>query len=86
MKWPRSKLVQLLIALFLATAVAISTFKPIMDARMAVYVREYPHDGQDSLGAFMDACVIWLVLEIGISVALYVLQRRLFWTRQPIPE
>lgn len=34
-----------------ATAISVLTFRPILDARMTAYVREYPHDGQDSLGA-----------------------------------
>jgi hypothetical protein len=47
------------------------------DWRMAVYVSQYPHDGQDSLGAAMDALAAFIVIELIISILLYRLQRKL---------
>ena len=43
---------------------------------MAIYVRDYPHDGQDSLGAAMDAMMWFVVIEIVSWVLLYRLRRR----------
>jgi hypothetical protein len=43
---------------------------------MAVYVRAYPHDGQDSLGAAMDALGASVLIEIGCSFLFYLLQRK----------
>jgi hypothetical protein len=44
---------------------------------MAMYVRQYPHDGQDSLGAAVDAFAAFIVIELIISILLYRLQRKL---------
>jgi hypothetical protein len=76
-KWPRTLLAHAVIAFIGATILAILTFRPILEMRMATYVRQYPHDGQDSLGAFLDACAAALVIEIGSGFFLFVLQRKI---------
>jgi len=43
---------------------------------MAVYVREYPNDGQDSLGALMDAFGAFVLIEVCCSILFYRLQRK----------
>lgn len=45
---------------------------------MAIYVRDYPHDGQDSLGAAMDAMMWFVVIEIVSWVLLYRLRKKIF--------
>ncbi len=44
---------------------------------MALYVREYPHDGQDSLGAAIDALEAFIAIEVCLSLVLYRIQRKL---------
>ena len=77
MHWPRSRLLQAIISVAGATALAILTFRPILDTRMAVYVREFPHDGQDSLGAAMDAVGAFILIAVCCSILFYLLQRRI---------
>ena len=76
MHWPRSRLLHGLISVVAATALGFLTFGPILNARMAIYVREYPHDGQDSLSALMDALEAFLLIEVCCSILFYWLQRK----------
>ena len=78
MKCLRSSAFQFVIAFIGATTLAVFTFRPILDARMAIYVRDYPHDGQDSLGAAMDAMMWFVVIEIVSWVLLYRLRKKIF--------
>jgi hypothetical protein len=77
MIWPKSRSAHAVLAFVGATLLTISSFRPIFDMRMNQYVVEYPHDGQDSLGAFLDACVAGFLIEIVACVLLFKLQRRL---------
>ena len=74
MRWPRSRIIQALISIAGATTIAPGAFRLIFNARMAVYVREYPHDGQDSLSAAVDALEAFVAIEVCLSVALYLIQ------------
>jgi hypothetical protein len=42
---------------------------------MAAYVREAPHDGQDSLAAAIDALGVFILIEVGGSILFYAAQR-----------
>jgi hypothetical protein len=75
-------LIQGAISIAGATTLAILMFRPIFDARMAVYVRDYPHDGQDSLGALMDALAAFAIIEVCCSLLFYWAQRK-FGRRAP---
>jgi hypothetical protein len=81
MHWPRSRIGQALIAFAGATILVVLTIRPIFDVRMAMYVSQYPHDGQDSLGAAFDAIVASIFIEIVSCVLLYRLQKKLVGRR-----
>ena len=76
-RWPKSRVWHGFIAFVGATILAAVTFRPILDMRMDTYAREYPHDGQSSLGAFFDACSAAFLIEIAAGVLLFKLQRRI---------
>jgi hypothetical protein len=72
-------LFQAVISIAGATILAILTFRPILNARAAVYGREFPHDGQNALGAAFDALEAFVVIEVCCSVLFYFIQRKLVW-------
>jgi len=76
MNWPRSRLLQALISLVGATILAVLTLRPILHARMAVYVRAYPYDGQDALSAAVDALGAFILIEACCSILFYLVQRK----------
>src|SRR5271170_559442 len=74
-KWPKSKSAQAGIA-FLSSAVSTPlVFMWVMRTRMELYVREYPHDGQDSLSAFSDALFASMFTLVGVFAAVFAIQR-----------
>ncbi|ADW67309.1 hypothetical protein [Granulicella tundricola] len=70
------------LAVLLATISVPFIFRSVMNHRMELYVRIYPHDGQDSLGAFFDALTASAFSWIGIIILLLGL-RWLYVTLRP---
>jgi hypothetical protein len=64
-----------MIALSAAILLAICVFKWTDRTQAEQYEREYPHDGQDGLGAFVDAAVAGGLTLFGAFAGFYLLQR-----------
>jgi hypothetical protein len=73
--WPRSHWRQAGIALAIAIPVSIFVFVRVNNTHFERYAREYPHDGQDGLGALMDAFQAGFYTLIGAFLCLFILQR-----------
>jgi hypothetical protein len=73
-KWPKSRFAHASVG---ATILAAASYRPILNMRMNSYIHESPNDGQDSLAAFLDACIATLAIEIGLGVSLFVFQRKI---------
>jgi hypothetical protein len=72
--WPRSRFGQGLIALVAALCVAIPVFVHVNNTHFDRYAKEYPHDGQDGLGALMDAFEIGAVTLVGVFLGTVAVQ------------
>jgi hypothetical protein len=75
MQWPRSGWTQAVIAFMVGLASAICAFKITADHQIALYAREYPHDGQDGLGAVMDGFGAGAFMLLIVFAVLFVVQR-----------
>jgi hypothetical protein len=75
MKWPTSRSTQAAIAFMGAVAISVAVYKWIDETHFARYASEHSHDGQDGLGAFMDALSTASFTMIGAFVVLFVWQR-----------
>lgn len=58
-----------------AVAASFCVFIQTNNSHFERYARQYPHDGQDGLGAMMDAFYAGAWTLIGVSIGLFVLQR-----------
>jgi hypothetical protein len=74
-EWPKSGWAQAGIAFLSALISCVFVFIRINNTHFALYAREYPHDGQDGLGAFMDALQAGALTLIGVFVLVFVVQR-----------
>ena len=75
MKWPKSAWDQACIAGVGALVTAILGARWLYTSRLAQYVSEYPRDGQDGLGAFVDAVEWFPVLLLAAFAFLFIAQR-----------
>lgn len=73
--WPMSRWAQAGIAIAMAIPISLCVFVRINNTHFERYAREYPHDGQDGLGALMDAFQAAFYTLIGAFLALFILQR-----------
>jgi hypothetical protein len=73
--WPRPWWAHALISFAFASVLALLVFIRTNNTHFIRYAKEYPHDGQDGLGALMDAFEAGSVTLIGVFVASFVLQR-----------
>jgi hypothetical protein len=82
-KWPCSRWRQAAISFLFAIACGIFVFVRVNRTHFERYAREYPYDGQDGLGALMDACRAGAWTVAGAFAAMFVLQRLITKFRQP---
>jgi hypothetical protein len=73
--WPSSRGAQAGFSVLAAIGSAIGVFIWTNNSLFAKYAREFPYDGQDSLGAMMGALEVAACTLIGVSIAFYLLQR-----------
>jgi hypothetical protein len=74
-QWPTSRGMHAVIAVMGAAAASIGVFIWTNNTHFERYAREYPHDGQDGLSAFMDALFAGGWTFIGVSIGLFLLLR-----------
>ena len=74
-KWPRSGWSQAGIAFAGALLAAILVYGYINKTHFDLYARQYPHDGQDGLGAMMDALSAGAMTMLVTFVVLFFVQR-----------
>jgi len=74
-QWPRSAWKQDGIALVCATILAMAGCHWTAEAELRYYVRAYPHDGQDGLGAMMDGLTAAFWIELAGFAVIFWLQR-----------
>ena len=72
--WPRSKWAQAGIAFVGASISSVIVFIRVNNTHFALYARQYPHDGQDGLGAFMDALEYGFWTLIGVFLVAFFIQ------------
>ena len=75
--WPKSRLAHACFAFVGATILGVLSFRPILEMRANAYNRESPHDGQNSLAAFIDAGIATSIIELGSGIVFFVLQRKI---------
>jgi hypothetical protein len=74
-KWPVSGWTQAGIAFLAALVSTIVVFIVVNNVLFARYAREFPHDGQDGLGAMMGALEASFATLIGVFVIAFAAQR-----------
>jgi hypothetical protein len=74
-RWPTSRWAQMGIVSLGAFAASLSVFIWTNNAHFKSYAQQYPHDGQDGLGALMDACFAGVWTFVGVLMGLFLLQR-----------
>lgn len=82
-KWPTSRAPQALIAFGVAAVLAVCVFIWTNNASFDRYAQKYPSDGQDGLGALMDAVEAGAATLVGVFFSVFVLQRNLAATEAP---
>jgi hypothetical protein len=75
--WPKSEAAHKALALIGATGIAVISSWLAFRLSFALFVRLYPHDGQDSLGSLGLAVFVLPIAGIVAFEMLYKLQRRL---------
>jgi len=73
--WPRSLLAQLAISFVGAGIASYFVAGHVSDAQFLVYARQYPHDGQDGLGAMMDGLAAGGITFVAAFFGFFVAQR-----------
>lgn len=76
MRWPKSRFPQALIAFAVSAGFAAEVFSWTVKTHLEQYNREYPDDGQNGLGAMMDAFEAGGFTLVGSFVIVFALQRR----------
>jgi hypothetical protein len=74
-KWPQSRWGQGGLSFLGAIIVAVVVFIHVNNSSFQRYAQQYPHDGQDGLGALVDAMQAGAFTLVGVFIALFVLQR-----------
>ena len=75
--WPKSGWAHAGIAFLSALISCVFVFIRVNNTHFARYAREYPHDGQDGLGAFMDALHAGALTLLGVFLLVFAVQRLL---------
>ena len=73
--WPKSGWAQTGIAFLSAVISSVFVFIRVNNTHFVLYAREYPHDGQDGLGALMDALQAGALTLIGVFILVFAVQR-----------
>lgn len=62
---------------------SVCVFIHTNNAHFSRYAKQYPHDGQDGLGAMMDALYAGAWTFAGAAIGLFVLQRMIAHSEPP---
>lgn len=76
-KWPKSGWTHAGIAFLSAVIACGCVFSWVNNTHFARYAKEYPHDGQNGLGAFVDALEAGIWTLIGAFALVFAVQRLL---------
>jgi len=71
---PTSKFTQAVIAFLSAAVSAVLVFAWVNKSRFELYARQYPHDGQDGLSAFMEALQAGFWTLLGVFIFVFIAQ------------
>jgi hypothetical protein len=74
-RWPLSGWIQAAISFFVACILAFAVFAYTNDSYFARYAKQFPHDGQIGLAAFVDACKAGTVTLLLVFFISFMVQR-----------
>jgi hypothetical protein len=75
--WPRGRWSHAGIAFWAAIVAAIVADRIVYKIRLAQYVRDFPHDGQDGLAAFIEGLPAGAAVFVAGFIVMYLVQRAL---------
>lgn len=81
--WPKNGWKQAGIAFLAASIPAFIAERAVEHSHFLRYAREYPHDGQDGLAAFVDGLQAGALAFVVAWALLFVLQRLIFGSSPP---